>query len=705
MNKTVGVVACALVTALVGCSECGCGAKCQPQKYRAKVTAEPGRVLVATDFAKGMGGWSFGNFKDLLTTQIVNAAGCASFKLTNCHTEKTARDTAFNLTSDFFAVEPGSEFAVVVEARGSMTMESSTQRSGLATAILWFKADRQPMLIQDALGKLVPTGYEFGFKSLGENWIKTVKCSRVPAGAAFAKVRIGGDAPDVPLGGGYLELKRVTVRAREGAAGDWDFGDLEPPTFERLSASPDPNPLASIRFAVRDASRLDLAKFVCKLDGVDITGQLEREGEEVFVYRPTVPWAKDSLHLLALEATDECGNFGAETLAFFCGERLTKGVVTLRDDDMVLVDGRPFFPIAPFSLRKGPPNGQDFAKAIADLKAAGFNAVHSYCMFSDAGKERRRDYVELFEVCEAAGMKLLVEAADRNYRSPERPKRLLAALQAARNYTCLLGWGLGDDTASHRSGAEVRADHNLVKAIDNARLTWQADITTYEGRQLPYVGATDVLMTEIYPFRAEVPEPEGLANVARYMKFAYGDKRNAGNRPWSIWALPQAFSGWGLWKRFPTTAEIRAQSYISIVNGAKGLTYYTYYSYSKGANGFAHKPEQFASMAAVAKELSSIQDDLASRDAKVQPPVEITGGPAKDLCGNASVTCLMKEGAEGKGALLIAVNTRSDQQVTAKIAVAGAATTLFEHDRKVEVKDGFLVDEFAPGAVHVYRLR
>lgn len=51
-------------------------------------------------------------------------------------------------------------------------------------------------------------------------------------------------------------------------------------------------------------------------------------------------------------------------------------VATLRDDGMVLVDGRPFFPIGIYSVSECERNGNSIDTAFRDLKAAGFNMVH-----------------------------------------------------------------------------------------------------------------------------------------------------------------------------------------------------------------------------------------------------------------------------------------------------------------------------------------
>ena len=704
-NRMPLMVAMAAAAVFAGCCD-KCSCKTAKPK-RAKVTVEPGKVLAETDFAKGLGNWKASNFQNILTFVTTNRGDGAELVIRNDRIgDKKARDTLFKLTSELFAVEPAAEIAVVTEARGDVSMLGPVIKNGVATGILWYGADRKPLLIQDALGKMVPSAYEFNFPSVGAGWVRTVNRTTVPDGAAFAAVQVGGDGPDIAPGMA-LELKRITVRARVPGA-SWDFGDLEPPTFKLLTESPNPDRDAVIRFKVEDESELDPAKFSCTIDGEDVKAKLVREGDGVFSFRPDKPWENDSLHLVALDATDDCGNRGTETLAFFCGRRIEKGLVTLRDDGMTLVDGKPFFPIAPFSFRKCPPNGYDLDKGLKELKAGGVNTVHSYLMYQFGAEQKKphhREYLDLVRACERNGMKLIVEAGGRDYKNPKRPEFLREVLLHGRDYSCILAWGIGDDTASHRRADELKDDDNICKAIDNARLTTQADITTYAGRYKSFVNSTDTIMTEIYPYRAAEAEPQGLSDVVRDMKYAFADKKAAGDPVKGIWPLVQAFSGWSLWKRFPTRDEIRAQSYLGIIHGGRAITYYTYWSFSKGANGAAHSPEQLKTLLSVTKELASIQDDLASRDAKDQPKVSFVNGPEKNLGGNASVSCLLKEGADGKGKLLLAANSVTDKSVKVKfVGVKGRVETLFENGRTVDASNG-LVDTFAPGEVHVYRLK
>ena len=91
----------------------------------------------------------------------------------------------------------------------------------------------------------------------------------------------------------------------------------------------------------------------------------------------------------------------------------------------------------------------------------------------------------------------------------------------------------------------------------------------------------------------------------------------------------------------------------------------------------------------------------------MQPKVEIVSGAAKDPGGFTSVSCLLKDGADGKGPLLLAASSLVyGDPVTVRIPLKAAKVeTVFENGRRVDFKSGVLTDTFAPGEVHVYRLK
>ena len=371
-------------------------------------------------------------------------------------------------------------------------------------------------------------------------------------------------------------------------------------------------------------------------------------------------------------------------------EPMTKGLVTLRDDGMTLIDGKPFFPIGIYSVNRCAANSNNLEIAFRQLKDAGFNLVHTYDW------KRGAEYTEYLDLAEKYGMKLL------NNPSSPIEKRVLEE----RIRPNMLAWYLADDASKRTTPEKLREKSLTVKRYDNAHLTAQADSlgNAYKTRYADFIGSTDVFLPEIYTACGDHEIGHEVLFVDYQVKAVFRELAESGNQVKGVWPILQQFKGWKGWKRYPTQREIRAMSYVSIIDGAHGLTWYTYASArpAPGNFGAADDPKAWADLASVTRELSAIQDDLASRKAKRQPKATVASGPKHDIFGNASIHSILKEGANGP--LLIAVNT-APEKLTAHFAVSDAsrAEVLFE-DRVIEAGDGFS-DNFEPNAVHVYRLK
>ena len=691
--------------------------------YRPADAAEPGTALLDEKWADGWTrNWTVSNLNDIVTLTAKDGV----LRLENAGAPKEKGASFLTIRSDLVAVTPGQDFAVLMESRGNLDMlmpvttfrakENQIRAFLPATAVLWYDADRKPLLAVDASGAILPTGSSFGFADMSDDFALTRHFGTVPKGAAFAAVQVGGKYPSFSPGK-WLELRRLALKVREGA--DWDFGDIRPPAFERVSPSPDPNPNAPFVFTVTDES--PIAQLTVKLDGVDVTGKMKAEGEgerRTFTVSHA-PWADESLHLLEVSAKDAAGNIARETLAQYCGPRRKGKQLSVRDDGMILVGGKPFFPIGTSGARLAPPNGNDPERLFAEFASNGLNCVQgSYAYrtpaecYHDGGKGHQgpRPIAEMEAFHAAArrhGILLRTEPASRDYGTAKRTKEFVEALRYYRDKPEMVFYEVSDDTASHVTPDILRNDYNICRAIDNLALVTQSDANDYAGRYAPYAPATDVFLQELYPFRNAEHEPNGLAQIIRDCDFAFDGLRVSGMRNRSIWSIPQAFAGWGLWKKYPSRELVRVQTYLAIICGCRGISYYTYWSYSPGADGWGHDPKHTEELYSVTRELASIADDLTSRDAKVQPKVEIVAGTAKDPGGYSSVSCLLKDGADGKGPLLIAASSLVyGDPVTVRIPLeAGKVETVFENGRKVDFGSGVLTDTFASGEVHVYRLK
>ncbi|MBR4652027.1 MAG: hypothetical protein IKO72_01585 [Kiritimatiellae bacterium] len=343
--------------------------------------------------------------------------------------------------------------------------------------------------------------------------------------------------------------------------------------------------------------------------------------------------------------------------------------VTLRDDGMTLIDGKPFFPIGIYSVCKREFNGNSFDKAFAGLQAAGFNLAHTY------GNSWNPEFLD---AARKYGFKLWV-----SMRMPDRN-----LLEIGRYNPSIIAWYLGDDTAEYQTSQELSDVNAAVKAVDPTRLTCQADgvraersISSYAG----YVRGTDVFMPEIYPVRGKDGDKSDATCVAAtirdMMRIASDVRLFAGGQTKGCWPIIQYFKGWGSWEHFPTRDQLNAMTWAAIIHGAHGMTWYTYGGFedkkkNRKNEGVTSTPERWQTICELAGRLRDLSPVLVERKPQDQPTIEILSGPAKDPLGtNPSVTAMLKR-HEGK-AYVFAVNA-CPEPVKARISWTGGGNIVHE---------------------------
>ena len=481
------------------------------------------------------------------------------------------------------------------------------------------------------------------------------------------------------------------VKVGGGVDRDWTMkGDVRPPRVRRTSPSPVRNADETLRIEVKDAESTVLwDSLKATVDGVDRTAEFVRSGDEISLAAPSGGWAQ-GLHTAEVCAVDFHGNKAQSRKMFYIGDAPTTPVVSLRDDGIVLVDGKPFFPIGVYAVCQREFNGNSFDTAFKGLKESGFNLAHTYGdSYSPAFLAAAAKY----------GIKLWVEA-----RFPDG--RLV---DVGRHNPNIIAWYLGDDTSDHIL-PELEADYDeAVKAVDPTRITVQADpIVSSSGgasRYADYVTATDGLMPEIYPVRNKEGDPTDRTCVAvtiRDMKQFHEDVRLHGDgRPRTCWAILQYFKGWEGWKHFPTREQLFATTFAAVIHGAHGVTWYTYGGFGKN-EGVTSTPERWRNICDLAERLSALAPVLVERTPE-QPPVPVVvSGPKTDPLGGPSVTCLLKRYEEWN--YLLAVNAATEP-VTATLVAEGAEEKVgvFCEKRACKASGGRITDDFAPFAVHIYR--
>ena len=472
---------------------------------------------------------------------------------------------------------------------------------------------------------------------------------------------------------------------------DWTLtGDVRPPRARRISPSPTRNSAETLRIEVKDATSTVLWDSMKVLvDGVDRTAAFTRKGDVISLEAPSGGWTP-GLHTAEVCVVDFHMNKAKSAKMFYVGDAPTTPNVTLRDDGITLIDGKPFFPIGIYAVCKRAFNGESYDAAFKGLKAGGFNLAHTYA----------NSYASDFLAAAAKyGFKLWVAA-----RFPDR--RLI---DEGRHNPSIIAWYLGDDTSDHIL-PELEADYDeAVKAVDPTRITVQADPILHNGslsRYADYVTATDGFMPEIYPVRNKEGDPTDRTCVAvtiRDMKqFAEDVRLHGDGKPRTCWAILQYFKGWEGWRHFPSREQLFATTFAAVIHGAHGVTWYTYGGFDKN-EGVTTTPERWRNICDLATRLSELSPMLVERTPPQPPTPLVLSGPKTDPLGAPAVTCLLKRHDGWK--YLLAVNAAAEP-VSAVLFTEEAKTVEVLYEKRVcAAEGGRITDDFAPFAVHIYRWR
>ena len=231
----------------------------------------------------------------------------------------------------------------------------------------------------------------------------------------------------------------------------------------------------------------------------------------------------------------------------------------MRDDHVLLENGKPFFPFGFYDVSWAVPREQRFRMA-RDIAQWGYNTIH----VGIQGAEHKGDsYGALLDECARLGVRVITEFSG----DP------LPVIEKYRDKPAVLGWNPGDEPAPKGiTPAQMFARYDRFKQLDPDHLAYT--VICVPSQYANYAAGTDVLAPDPYP----VPK-RGVDVVYRRFKEA---KAAANRVDTALWAVGQAFGGQkydkkGAWPRWPDAREFRGMSYLALMAGVKGIIYYTYY--------------------------------------------------------------------------------------------------------------------------------
>lgn len=377
--------------------------------------------------------------------------------------------------------------------------------------------------------------------------------------------------------------------------------------------------------------------------------------------------------------------------------RRAEAETVMAADGTLRVRGKPFFPIGLYMGRNTP-----------ELAEAGFNVNQNYNLFSTPAGEKPKNapIKEFLDRAEAAGLKALVFTSH-GLQSRLGMEDSLDRIRMFRNHPALLVWYEEEAVARGiRPLSWLGELYSLFKRNDrnhpvligderdvSTRITDRSslfpdefmDIGIWWWYPIPVRGGRNLEGYEGEPTSSVTQElvPPTFLTQARTKK--------------PIWAAVQCYRKPDAPDaRFPTPEELRAQAYIVIVHGAKGVFFYT--GAGEQGNGILNKPKDghWEELKKLATELKDMSPVFLAPD---------SAEPVKVVPESAPVSVRMKKAGDKR--VILAVNrTKLPMDVVFQADTRSEKPVVVRYeDRIVTPSDaGGFRDSFGPYAVHIYEL-
>ena len=537
----------------------------------------------------------------------------------------------------------------------------------------------------------------------------------IPKGAVKAEVHFGFDMPDLLQGEKVVLSKLLFTVGTASEIAALPFKGTLAHSVYRTSPSPIDDGMAPVVFRVEAPQTVEWTKLKIALDGNDISSQIARGTNGTIVYTPKQALSQGA-HFFKISVQDVIGNTDDSTCVVGIGIPPSPVKMTVREDGMVMKDGKPFFVLGLACLIKQGRNGNSFDKAFEEAAAAGVNFARHWSSYNMSWKDAQ----EFLNA--AVKHNIYIQFNPTNNNNENKVEDLVAGILRQKHIGQVLLWKVGDDTASWITPEQHRAKFEAIKAVDPWRLTQQGDAMGLWGgngdnnpssRYTDYVFGSDIFSPELYPVGNCIPGTETpeltakmVPEVIRDMKYIKRDWARNGVKQRTIWPAVQYFhyaKTSKTWNRMPTRDELRAMSYLSVIHGSHGVYWYRYAGYRDTENATrGYSDEQWTILTGVIREFKELYDMYCEMPVEQTQTATILSGPATDGLGYDSVNTLLKEHS-GKKYLIVCNSAMKDLKV--KFAVPGitSAKEYFEK-RLLTVNGNTFDDSFGPYGVHVYEM-
>ena len=320
------------------------------------------------------------------------------------------------------------------------------------------------------------------------------------------------------------------------------------------------------------------------------------------------------------------------------------------------IDGKPFFPIGTYGA---PP--EDYAK----LKKAGYNFVVASVNNLDKVHE--------------AGLKAAVHV---HGVKPHWFSAVRDTITKYKNHPAILCWMLYDEPAYNKADLlDIYKLYNTAYQADSVHPSYL--VVTTPTAYTTFGRCCDILSVDTYPIASGIITAVG-DNIAKAYRDSDGDV--------PVWHCGQMFK-WPAQRR-PTPQEHRFMTYTSLIEGVKGMLWYTYKGY--GQYMPTDDPELWEEHKKILAEVNDLaplylEQGLGDRKALTNKDL-----PIQTMLKKCSL-----------GTFVIAANTSKTETITPEFNVKmnlNSQASVYGENRSLEVNNGQFKDTFKPLDIHIYKL-
>lgn len=298
---------------------------------------------------------------------------------------------------------------------------------------------------------------------------------------------------------------------------------------------------------------------------------------------------------------------GNRKYEFIYNNRAVKHTITFRDDKIMILDGKPFFPISTYR------DPSDKLYTFTGVKEAGFNMTHSYVFEEKAPDVKMAQ--KYLAACHKNGVLSFLGISRKSLRNRDFKSIQTFCAALSGEDTAFLWYLIDEPYWQKISPYYVREYYRTIKEIVPQIPVIQLHTPIKKGDPLLafYGREGDIFWHDNYP----VPG-NALDEVRRDAMTATEVAPSQ-----AIWSVIQVFDPERSAVRNkkvenvePKAGKIRCMTHLAIAGGARGIIFYwlpkLYYDLR------IHAPIQWAEVCAVSKELNELMPFLTGRDVNLQ---------------------------------------------------------------------------------------